>query len=83
MISAQLPNSQLQLLLYAKVTKYMLHGSYGADNLQAKYMVNRQYSKCFPKDYRKRTDQAEDSHLLYTRSDNGLVFECNGTRFTN
>jgi len=26
MISAQLPDSQLQLLLYAKVTKYMLHG---------------------------------------------------------
>jgi len=83
MILAQLPDPQLQLLLYAKVTKYMLHSPHGVDNPQAKCIVNRQYSKCFPKDYRKRTDQAEDSHLLYTRSDNGLVFECNGTRFIN
>jgi len=32
MISAQLPDPQLQPLLYAKVTKYMLHGPCGADN---------------------------------------------------
>ena len=55
MISAQLPDSQLQPLLYAKVTKYMLHGPYGADNPQAKCMVNRKCSKHFPKDFRERT----------------------------
>jgi len=32
MISAQLPDPQLQPLLYAKVTKYMLHSPCGADN---------------------------------------------------
>ena len=41
MISAQLPDPQLNPLLYAKVTKYMLHSPYGANNPQAKYMVNR------------------------------------------
>ena len=46
-------------------------------------MVNKQYSKHFSKDYRKKTDWTKDSYLLYTRPDNGLVFECNGTRFTN
>ena len=56
MISAQLPDPQLQPLLYAKVTKYMLHGPCGVDNPQAKCMVNGKYSKCFPKEYRKRTD---------------------------
>ena len=61
----------------------MLHGLYGANNLQAKYIVNGQYSKCFSKDYRERTDWAEDSYPLYARPDNGLVFECNGARFTN
>ena len=40
MISAQLPNSQLQPLLYAKVTKYMLHSPCGTDNPQAKCIVN-------------------------------------------
>ena len=83
MISAQLSDPQLQPLLYAKVTKYMLHGSCGADNPQAKYLVNEKYSKHFSKEYKERTDWAEDSYPLYTRPDNGLVFECNGTRFTN
>jgi len=54
MISAQLPDPQLQPLLYAKVTKYMLHGLCGVDNPQAKYMVNEKCSKCFSKEYRER-----------------------------
>jgi len=83
MILAQLPDPQLQPLLYAKVTKYMLYGPYGANNPQAKCMVNEKYSKHFPKEYRERTDWAENSYPLYARSDNGLVFECNGARFTN
>ena len=56
MISAQLPDPQLHPLLYAKVIKYMLHGPCGADDPQAKCMVNGQCSKCFPKDYREKTD---------------------------
>jgi len=56
MISAQLPDSQLQPLLFAKVTKYMLYGPCGADNPQAKCMVNGKCSKHFPKEYRERTD---------------------------
>jgi len=83
MILAQLPDSQLQPLLYAKVTKYMLHGLCGVDNPQAKCMVNGKYSKHFPKEYRERTDWAKDSYPLYTRSNNSLVFEHNGARFTN
>jgi len=39
MISAQLPDPQLQPLLYAKVTKYMLYGPCGVNNPQAKCMV--------------------------------------------
>jgi len=83
MISAQLPNPQLQPLLYAKVTKYMLHGPCGADNPQAKCIVNGKCSKHFPKEYRERTDWAENSYPLYTRPNNSLVFEHNGARFTN
>ena len=75
MILAQLPDPQLQPLLFAKVTKYMLHGPCGADNPQAKCMVNGKCSKCFPKEYRERTDWAEDSYPLYARPDNGLVFD--------
>jgi len=83
MISAQLPDPQLQPLLYAKVTKYILHDLCGVDNPQAKCMVNEKYSKYFPMEYRERTDWAEDSYPLYARPDNGLVFECNRARFTN
>jgi len=83
MISAQLPDPQLQPLLYAKVTKYILHGPCGVDNSQAKYMVNGKYSKHFPKEYRERTDWGEDNYPLYARPDNSLVFERNGARFTN
>jgi len=32
----------------------MLYSLRSANNLQAKYIVNRQYSKHFPKDYRKK-----------------------------
>jgi len=46
-------------------------------------MVNRKYSKRFPKEYRERIDWAENSYLLYARPNNGFVFECNGARFTN
>jgi len=83
MILAQLPDPQLQPLLFAKVTKYMLHGPCGVDNPQAKYMVNGKCSKHFPKEYRERTDWAKNSYPLYARPDNGLVFEHNGARFTN
>jgi len=83
MILAQLPDPQLQPLLYAKVTKYMLHGPCSIDNPQAKYMVNGKYSKHFPKDFRERTDWAKESYPLYARPDNGLVFEYNEARFTN
>jgi len=83
MILAQLPDPQLQPLLYAKVTKYMLHGPCGADNPQAKCIVNGKCSKRFPKEYRERMDWAENSYLLYARPDNGLVCECNRARFTN
>jgi len=83
MISAQLPDPQLQPLLYAKVTKYMLYSPCGIDNPQAKCMVNGKCSKHFPKEYRERTDWAEDSYSLYARPNNGLVFERNGARFTN
>ena len=61
----------------------MLHGPCGVDNSQAKCIVNGKCSKHFPKEYRERTDWAEDSYPLYARPDNGLVFECNGARFTN
>ena len=43
----------------------MLHSPYGADDPQAKCIVNRQCSKHFPEDYRKRTDWAEDSVGCY------------------
>ena len=78
MISAQLPDPQLQLLLYAKVTKYMLHSPCGIDNPQVKCMVNGKCSKCFSKEYRERTDWAEDSYPLYARPDNGLVLNAMG-----
>ena len=61
----------------------MLHGPCGVDNPQAKCMVNGKCSKHFPKEYRERTDWAEDSYPLYARPNNGLVFEHNGARFTN
>ena len=60
----------------------MLHGLCGVDNPQAKCMVNGKCSKHFSKEYRVRTDWAEDSYPLYARPDNGLVFEHNGARFT-
>jgi len=48
MISAQLPDPQLQPLLYAKVTKYMLYGPCGVDNPQAKYMCHKLHSAISP-----------------------------------
>jgi len=83
MILAQLSDPQFNSLFYTKVTKYILYSTCGVDNSQAKYMVNRQYSKHSSKDYREKIDWAENSYSLYARSDNGLHFECNRARFTN
>jgi len=56
----------------------MLYGLCGTDNSQVKYIVNGQCSKHFSKDYKEKIDWTEDSYLLYTRSDNSLVFKYNG-----
>ena len=69
-----------QISIYSCI---FIDGPCGVDNPQAKCMINEQYNKHFPKDYRKRTDWTENSYLLYARPDNGLVFEHNGARFTN
>jgi len=61
----------------------MLHGPCGVDNPQAKCIVNGKCSKHFPKEYKERTDWANNSYLFYARPDNGLIFECNRARFTN
>ena len=73
-VSAQFPNPETEPLLYATVTKTMVHGPCGRDHPHAKCMVNGACSKRYPKDFLEHTLFGEDGYPQYARPDNGRVF---------
>ena len=73
-VSAQFPNPQTEPLLYATVTKTMVHGPCGADYPHAKCMVNGACGKRYPKDFLETTQFGEDGYPQYARPNNGREF---------
>ena len=73
-VSAQFPNPETEPLLYATVTKTMVHGPCGKDYPNTKCMVNGTCSKWYPKEFLNQTQFGEDGYPQYARPDNGRVF---------
>lgn len=73
-VSAQFPNPETEPLLFATVSKTMVHGPCGRDYPNAKCMINGACSKRYPKDFLESTLFGEDGYPQYARPDNGRVF---------
>ena len=80
-VSAQFPNPETEPLLYATVTKTMVHGPCGKDYPNAKCMVNGACSKRYPKEFLENTMFGEEGYPQYARPNNGRVF-VNRTGYT-
>ncbi|OBZ78054.1 hypothetical protein A0H81_02325 [Grifola frondosa] len=84
-VSAQLPDPETQPLLYAMVTKCMLHGPCGPAHPNAPCMSeNATCSKRYPRDFCEETTMGEDGYPVYARPNNGRTFtNAKGQVFTN
>ncbi|XP_038681981.1 uncharacterized protein LOC119982582 isoform X2 [Tripterygium wilfordii] len=68
-ICAEIPDKQLDLILYNIVSAFMIHGPCGIANPKAPCMRNQRCTKHFPKKYSSETVIADDGFALYRRRD--------------
>ena len=76
-VSAELPNPQLQPLLFKRVTSHMLHGPCGHINPQCPCMENGLCTKNYPKQFNRETRDTHDSFPDYQRKspeDDGISY---------
>ena len=76
-VSAQLPNPQMQPILFQRVTKHMLHGPCGLINPNCPCMENGSCTKDYPKSFNSETKDTHDSFPEYQRrspEDNGISY---------
>ena len=71
LISAELPDAELQTGLYNIVTSCMLHGPCNADNPHSPCMEDGKCTKDYPKEFRDFTDINTDGYPKYRRRDDG------------
>ena len=73
-VSAQIPDPVAHLLLYATVTKYMMHGPCGPEFPNPPCIVNGKCSKHYSKDFCAETHLGTDGYPKYARPDNGRTY---------
>ncbi|KAI9200048.1 hypothetical protein LWI28_001878 [Acer negundo] len=71
MISAAIPDEKEDPTLFAAVETYMMHGPCGQANLNSPCMKSGKCSKCFPKNFTRRTRIDEEGFPRYRRRDDG------------
>ncbi|XP_018574798.1 uncharacterized protein LOC108913690, partial [Anoplophora glabripennis] len=71
LISAEIPDPQLEPELYEIVTSFMVHGPCGELNPESVCMVNGQCSKKYPKEFSEFTVISEKGQVIYKRPNNG------------
>ncbi|KAL7605791.1 uncharacterized protein LOC111883552 [Lactuca sativa] len=82
-ISAEIPNIEEDPKLYSLVRDFMIHGPCGAENLNCPCMVDRKYSKNFPKQLCNHTLVDSDGFPLYRRRNDGNFVEKSGVQLDN
>lgn len=65
--SAEIPDKETDPKLYEIVTRNMIHGPCGALNMNSPCMIDRKYSKRFPRDFINETQHGEGGYPLYRR----------------
>ncbi len=71
LISAELPDRDLEPELYALVLKHMVHGPCGDLNPNSPCMEDGKCQKNFPKQFKDHTTLSEDAYADYQRRDDG------------
>ncbi|KAI9079854.1 hypothetical protein K1719_038100 [Acacia pycnantha] len=78
LISAEIPNKELDPELYELVGSYMVHGPCGRSSRSAPCMKDGKCSKFFPKRYCQRTMLDENGYPTYRRRDDGRTVSRKG-----
>ncbi|KAI9072375.1 hypothetical protein K1719_045656 [Acacia pycnantha] len=83
LISAEIPNKELDPQLYELVGSYMVHGPCGRSSRSAPCMKDGKCSKFFPKRYCQRTTLDENGYPTYRRRDDGCTVSRKGVQLDN
>ena len=70
-ICAEIPDIEINPRLHAIVTKHMVHGPCGVENMNSPCMVDGKCSKDFPKPFQEETIQNCNGYPKYRRRNNG------------
>ncbi|XP_020094143.1 uncharacterized protein LOC109714116 [Ananas comosus] len=82
-ISAEIPDKNIDPIGYATVTKFMIHGPCGQANSKAPCMKKGQCSKHFPKEFRVETSFDENGFAIYRRRNDERYATKNGIDLDN
>lgn len=82
-VSAEIPNAEIDPELYNLVRSHMIHGSCGSGNRYAPCMKEGICSKYFPKEFQAQTIVDQDGFLVYKRRNSGNSVLKNGIQLDN
>lgn len=83
LISAQIPDMNIDPVGHVACQKYMMHGPCGFDNPKCPCMKNGECSKKFPKDFNDTTYLDDQGFPVYKRANNGVFVMKNGVPLDN
>lgn len=83
MISAEIPDKDVDPLGYEAVSKFMIHGPCGEFNNKSPCMRDKKCKNFFLKDYRNETVLDSKGYPVYKRRDNGRVIMCKDVAVDN
>ncbi|CAN1173376.1 hypothetical protein LINPERHAP2_LOCUS30637 [Linum perenne] len=72
-ISAELPDPEIDPVGYATVTKFMMHGPCGCDHPTSPCMKEGRCSKFYPKSFTSETTFDENGYVTYRRRQTGIT----------
>ncbi|XP_063942080.1 uncharacterized protein LOC108218842 isoform X3 [Daucus carota subsp. sativus] len=82
-ISAELPDEQVDAAGYKAVSQFMMHGPCGAANPKCPCMSRGRCTKHYPKQFRDDTVMDDDGYALYRRRDTKRTAQCNNILLDN
>ncbi|XP_074358164.1 uncharacterized protein LOC141697601 [Apium graveolens] len=82
-ISAELPDINVDPDAYNAVKKSMLHGPCGQANTSSPCMLQEKCNKFFPKNFNETTTIGEDGYPIYRRGNTGITIEKKGILLDN
>ncbi|XP_020097133.1 uncharacterized protein LOC109716214 [Ananas comosus] len=82
-ISAEIPDRDIDPTGYVVVSKFMIHGPCGSANLKAPCMGKGRCSKYFPREFRNETIVDKNGFAIYRRRNSGRFVTKNGINLDN